>query len=156
MNKENPSSNKKAKKKADKFYQWFWLSFLVVSLAYFGYSFYAPSNDIEWNTDITTSQQLANNSEKNTLVFFTGQWCSPCQIMKREVFADQEVESYVNSNLVPLMIDIGNTETIELVKHFQIGATPTTLILDSKGEVINYAVGMLDKKSFLEMIKNAE
>lgn len=156
MNKVDNSSQKLAENKSNPFWRWFWLTFLVASLAYAWYSFYVPSNDIEWVNSITSTEELTNNSSKNTLLFFTGKWCVPCRIMKREVFADKEVERLINSKLTPVMIDIDNPNTNELVKYFKIGATPTTIILDSQGKVLNYAVGKIGKKKFLEMLSNIE
>jgi len=155
MNNVDNSSQKITKNKSHPFWRWFWLTFLVASLAYAWYSFYVPSNDIEW-ASITSTKELANNSGKKTLLFFTGKWCVPCRIMKREVFADKEVESAINSKLIPVMIDIDNPNTNEIVKYFKIGATPTTIILDSQGKVLDYAVGKIGKKKFLEMLGNIE
>ena len=80
------SSSKLSKTKSHPFWRWFWLTFLVISLGYAWYSFYVPSNDIKWAKNTTSIQELTNDSNKNTLLFFTGKWCSPCRIMKREVF----------------------------------------------------------------------
>jgi protein disulfide-isomerase len=154
MNKIDDSSSKIAKHKPHPFWRWFWLTFLVLSLAYAWYSFYAPSNDIEWVKDITSTQELHKNSNKNTLLFFTGKWCSPCRIMKREVFADQEVESVIKLQFIPVMIDVDNPNAKAIVKDFKVGVTPTTIILDSLGKVHDYVVGKIEKKKFLEMIRN--
>jgi len=156
MNQVDNSSQKIIKKKSHPFWRWFWLTFLVASLAYAWYSFYVPSNDIKWSNNITSSQELTNNSGKNTLLFFTGKWCSPCKIMKREVFADDEVERIINSQVTPVMIDIDNPNTKEIVKYYKVSATPTTIILDSQGKVLDYAVGKIGKKKFLEMLRRIE
>jgi protein disulfide-isomerase len=76
--------------------------------------------------------------------------------MKREVFADKEVEKLVNDNVIPITIDIDNPNAKEIVQYFRVGATPTTIIVDSRGEVLDYAVGKIDKKKFLEMLNNSE
>lgn len=131
---------------------WLWLSFLVASLAYAWYSFYVPSNDIKWVNNITSTKKLYNNSDKNILLFFTGKWCSPCRIMKREVFADNEVMKVINSQFTPVMIDIDKPETKTLVKHFKVSATPTTIIVDSEGKTLEYIVGKTEKKKFLETL----
>ena len=155
---ETPSTNstKNEKSKPHRFWSWFWLSFLVLSLAYAGYSFYAPSNTVKWDNNITTIQELSKNSNKNTVLFFTGKWCSPCRIMKREIFADSIVEMILNTRFTSVMIDIDNTRTMELVNYYNIGATPTTIIVDPQGKVLDYAVGKIDKKKFLEMLSNSE
>ncbi|GLB53951.1 hypothetical protein NBRC110019_29920 [Neptunitalea chrysea] len=147
---------KSTKRKSHPFWKWFWLTFLVVSLAYAWYSFYVPSNHIKWDNNITSTQKLINDFDKNTILFFTAEWCVPCKIMKREVFADKEVERAVNSQFTPVMIDIDNPNTKEIVNHYKIGATPTTIIVDSKGKVLDYAVGKIEKKKFLEMLNIVE
>ena len=38
------------------YWRWFWLSFLVVSLAYAWYCFYVPSNTIAWADNYTSAQ----------------------------------------------------------------------------------------------------
>ncbi|WP_338360185.1 thioredoxin family protein [Yeosuana marina] len=154
MKKVNNSSLKLAQTKSNPFWRWFWLTFLVGSLAYAWYSFYVPSNDIAWANHITSTEMLTNNSNKNTLLFFTGKWCVPCRIMKREVFADNEVMKVVNSKVIPVMIDIDNQHSKGLVKQYKIGTTPTIVIVDSQGNVIDYAVGKIGKRKFLEMVNN--
>ena len=156
MTEVDKSSQKIAKKKSHPFWQGFWLTFLVVSLAYAWYSFYTPSNEIEWVNDITSAQELTTYSSKNKLIFFTGKWCSPCRIMKREVFADNEVEKIINSQFTPVIIDIDNPDTKELVKYYKVSITPTTIILDSRGKVLDYVVGKIEKKKFLEMLNHFE
>ncbi|MBU3820823.1 thioredoxin family protein [Flavobacteriaceae bacterium XHP0103] len=154
MNKVDNSSKKLARKKSNPIWKWFWLTFLVVSLAYAWYSFYVPSNDVAWANNMDSARQLSNDSGKNMLLFFTGQWCVPCRIMKREVFADGEVMETINSKVVPIMIDIDDPNMDEIVKHYQVGATPVTIFTDPQGKVIDYAVGKIDKTKFLQMLEN--
>ena len=111
-----------------------------------------PSNDVKWAKNITSVEKISNNSDKKTLLFFTGKWCAPCRIMKREVFAEKEVSKVINSQVTPVIIDIDNPETKDFVKHFTVSATPTTIITDSEGKVIDYVVGKIDKNKFLEML----
>ncbi len=156
MNKsENTSNNspKHIKSKSHPFWRFFWLTFLVVSIWYAWYSFYAPSNDITWTDNLESAQKLANNSGKNIMVFFTADWCSPCRIMKREVFADNEVKKAIDANVVSLEINIDDPNAEALVKQYNIGATPITIFIDPEGKVIDYAVGKVDKSKFLEMLE---
>lgn len=154
---DNTSTNSTAigKKKSHPFWRWFWLSFLVVSLVYAGYSFYVPSNDVAWADDMVSAQKISNDSGKNMLLFFTGDWCVPCRIMKREVFADEEVMKAINSQVVPVMIDVDDPNAKALVQLYEIGATPITIFTDPQGEVLDYAVGKIGKTEFLEMLENS-
>lgn len=151
---KNNSNLKPSKKKSHPFWQFFWLTFLVVSLWYAWYSFYAPANDIVWEKNIESAQNLANNSDKNIMIFFTADWCSPCRIMKRQVFADNEVMKAIDTKVVPVEINIDDPNSEALVKQYNIGATPTTIFIDAKGKVIDYAVGKVEKTKFLEMLNN--
>jgi protein disulfide-isomerase len=150
------NSTKKVKTKSHPFWRFFWLSFLGISLAYTWYSFYAPSNDIVWADDIVSAQELANDSDKNMLLFFTGSWCVPCRIMKREVFADKEVTQTINSQLVPVTLDVDDPNAQELVKQYNIGTTPITIFTDPQGNVLDYAIGKIGKTKFLEMLENLD
>ena len=151
-NKKNSSTIKQPKKKSHPFWQFFWLTFLVVSLWYAWYSFYAPSNDITWTNNIESAQKIANNSDQNIMIFFTGTWCSPCKIMKRQVFADHEVKKAMDTKVVPVEIDIDDPNNEELVKQYNIGATPTTIFINPQGKVMDYAVGKVEKAKFLEKL----
>ncbi|MEM1119947.1 MAG: thioredoxin family protein [Bacteroidota bacterium] len=144
------------KKNAHPFWRWFWLSFLVASLAYTWYSFYAPSNNVAWSDNMVAAKEIANESNKNMMLFFTGKWCSPCRIMKRNVFADKEVADAINAKFVPIIIDIDDPNSKEIVKGYKVGTTPVTIFTNPDGEVINYAVGKIGKVAFLELLGNAK
>ncbi len=150
--KKKYSDVKQSKKKSHSFWKFFWLTFLVVSLGYAWYSFYAPSNNITWIDNLEFAQKLANKSDKNVMVFFTSDWCSPCRIMKREVFADHEVKKAMDANVVSLEISIDDPKSEALVKQYNISATPTTIFIDPQGKVIDYAIGRIEKTDFLEML----
>jgi len=142
------------KRKSHPFWQFFWLTFLVVSLWYAWYSFYAPSNDITWKDNLESAQKIAYNSDKNIMIFFTSEWCSPCRIMKREVFADNEVKKALDAKVISIEINIDDPNSEALVKQYNIGATPTTIFIDPEGKVIDYAVGKVGKTEFLKMLEN--
>ena len=151
----NPANSPKdMKKKSHPFWRWFWLTFLVGSLFYAWYSFYAPSNDVVWADNVVSARELASDSGKNMMLFFTGRWCSPCRIMKREVFADKEVMKAVNSQIIPVMIDVDDPNAQEVVKQYNVGGTPITIFTDPQGKVLDYAVGKIGKSKFVEMLGN--
>ncbi len=153
MNKQDNTTPPLEKRKSHPFWQVFWLTFLVVSLGYAWYSFYVPSNDVKWADNMASAQELAASSDKDVMLFFTGQWCVPCRIMKREVFADKEVLKAINHQIIPVEIDIDDPTTAEIVKQYNIGATPITVFTNPKGEVLDYSVGKMSKEKFLEMLR---
>ncbi len=141
-----------SKAKAGRFWQCFWLSFLVVSLGYAWYSFYAPSNRIAWSASYAAAQEEAAELDKPVLLFFTGKWCSPCQIMKRQVWADEQVMAAVNGLFVPVAIDVDDPDAASSLSRYSIASTPTTIITDSRGNVLHYEQGRMSKAGFLELL----
>jgi thioredoxin 1 len=134
------------------FWRWFWLSFLVVSLGYAWYSFYVPANKVTWAKDFASAQQQAAQSGKPIIMFFTGKWCVPCRIMKRNVWADEQVEAVVKAGFTPVMIELDDPNAAETVSRFRVGATPTTIITDSQGNILERAEGGMGKTVFLGWI----
>lgn len=146
-------TSKSSKRKSHPFWRWFWLIFLFASLGYAWHSFYVPSNDVNWADDIASARQSASESEKPVMMFFTAEWCVPCRIMKREVFADPEVMTAINGKVVPVMIYPGDPGADAAAKRYNVKGTPITIFTDSQGTVLDYAVGGIGKSKFLEMLE---
>ena len=144
------------KKSSHPFWKIFWLLFLVCSLGYAWYSFYVPKNKADWVTDFNSAKQLAESSDKDLLLFFTGEWCVPCRIMKREIFADETVMDAITAKAVPVMIDIDDPKFEEVVNKYDVRGTPVTLFTDSQGEVIDYAVGKMKKEEFINLLESID
>jgi len=135
---------------------WFWRGFLVASLAVAWYCFYVPSNSILWAEDFATAKEQASESNKPLILFFTGDWCVPCRIMKRTVWADQEVANLVNKGFIPLLIDVDTSQDKHLLERYNVRGTPITIITDSKGHALRWRVGGIDKTEFLELLLHQE
>ena len=131
---------------------WAWRLFLLVSLCYAWYCYYVPENQIVWAADFEEAERLADESNKPILVFFTGEWCVPCRIMKRNVFADNNVANLINKGFVPVMVDVDDTQEKELLERYDIGGTPITVVTDSKGNAFGWRVGGIAKADFLEFL----
>lgn len=135
-------------------WQGFWLTTLVVSLGYAWYCFYVPKNDIAWAESYPAGKRLAAASGKPMLLFFTGEWCVPCRIMKRTVWADGEVESAVNGGFTPILIDVGNSDaSSDALDQYKIHTTPTTIIADANGNVLDQLNGAKSKSVLLSLLE---
>ena len=131
----------------------FWLSFLVVSLAYAWYCFYTPPNRVSWSADYPEAQQQAVQSDKPMILFFTATWCVPCRIMKRTVWADEQVATEVNERFIPLMVYADDPDMDEVFSRYRVGATPTTIIMDPQGNVLEWVQGKIEKADFLNLLE---
>ncbi|MAT11344.1 MAG: thiol:disulfide interchange protein [Rhodopirellula sp.] len=136
-------------------WRWFWRVTFVVSIFYVWYCFYVPSNNIAWADDYTSARQAADQSRKPIILFFTGDWCVPCKIMKRQVWADDLVMKIVNSEFIPVTIDVDNPKNASLLDRYNIGGTPITIVTDPNGEALRWHVGGIGKPEFLKLLRRA-
>lgn len=151
------SASRPGRKESPWWWQAFWLSFLVVSLGYAWYCFYVPSNSIAWADGYAAAQQQAAQSGKPMILFFTGKWCVPCRIMKRTVWADDQVEATVNARFIPVLVDVGDpAAAAAALERYNIGATPTTIITDPQGKVLEQVQGGIDKSEFLKLLEQPQ
>ena len=132
--------------------QVFWLSFLAVSLLYAGYSFYAPANEVNWLTDVEEAKELAQSQGRPMVYFLTATWCSPCRIMKREVWANSEVEAMVNEGFVAVLVDVDDPQYASVLQRYNVQGTPWTIITDSHDEVLDYRYGAMPQADFMAMM----
>ena len=140
--------------KTGEFWRFFWLVFLVVSLGYAWYSFYAPSNTVAWADDYRSAQQQASKSGKPIIIFFTGKWCVPCRIMKRKVWSDEQVTAMVNAAFIPVTIDVDDPDAAAVLSRYRVSMTPITIITDPQGNVLQWKKGGMNKAEFLEWLGN--
>ena len=149
-----PSTQESAQPHRARFnwWRWFWIATLVVSLPYAWYCFYVPSNSIAWADNFSSAQQQATQSGKPVIIYFTGKWCVPCRIMKRNVWADKEVTSLVNNGFIPVMIDVDDPDSASTRSRYSVGATPNTIITDPNGNPLQQNAGGMSKTEFLEML----
>jgi protein disulfide-isomerase len=131
---------------------WFWRVTLVVSLSYAWYCFYVPSNSIVWADNYTSAQHQAAQSGKPIILFFTGKWCVPCKIMKRQVWADDQVMNTVNAAFIPVTIDVDDPDNAAVLVRYNVGGTPITIVTDPNGNALQWRVGGIGKADFLELL----
>ena len=132
---------------------WFWRATLVVSLSYAWYCFYVPSNGIVWANNYTSAQHQATQSGKPIIIFFTGKWCVPCKIMKRQVWADDQVMNTVNAAFIPVTIDVDDPDNAAVLVRYNVGVTPITIVTDPNGNALQWRVGGIGKSEFLELLR---
>ncbi|MCP4945373.1 MAG: DUF255 domain-containing protein [Planctomycetaceae bacterium] len=158
MQTKSPSCTDKAsppkQRKLFQFWQCFWLTFLVISLSFAWHSYYVPPNSIAWAKSYAAAQTQATESSNPMLLFFSGKWCVPCRIMKRNVFADQQVMTSVNSGFVPVAIDVNRAEDAALLARYNVVGPPITIVTDHHGTVLRWRAGSLTKREFLEFLRD--
>lgn len=100
-----------------------------------------------WTTSYPAALAQAQKEGKSVLLDFTGSdWCPPCILLKKRVFAAKEFQDYAAKNLVLVTVDFPQRKPISaeqlkkntaLAEKFGVGdALPTVLIVDSMGRPI--------------------
>jgi len=144
-----------AHRRVFRFWKCFWLSFLAISLVYAWYCFYVPSNEVAWADDFASAQQRAVKTGKPTILYFSGAWCVPCRIMKRQVWADEQVTARVNADFVPVAIDVDVPANAEILARYRVKGAPVTIVTDPHGNVLDWRAGGIGKSEFLELLDSA-
>lgn len=142
--------------------KWVPLRLSLLFLGVFGpilgtaYVYYVPGNEVVWAADFEAAQREAAETGKPMILFFTAEWCGLCRIMKRQVWADEEVEETVNAGFVPVAIDVKDPDSAPgAFERYPVGAWPTTYVTDAEGNVLGHAAGGLGKAEFLELLDRA-
>jgi thiol-disulfide isomerase/thioredoxin len=100
---------------------------------------------------------LEKSKKENKMIYLDcyAVWCGPCKWMAKNVFTNDTVADFYNSNFVNVEMDMEKGEGIELAKQFGIQAYPTMLYLNSSGEIIHRTCGSTSVANFTENGKDA-
>ena len=72
--------------------------------------------------------------------------------MKRNVWADKQVAASVNAGFVAVTIDVDDPSVAETLSRYRVGSTPSTIITDPQGKVLQQKDGGMGKADFLELL----
>lgn len=72
--------------------------------------------------------------------------------MKREVWADAEVEAMVNEGFVAVLVDVDDPQYEPVLERYNVRGTPWTIITDAQDQVLDYRYGAIPKAEFMAMM----
>jgi thioredoxin-related protein len=100
---------------------------------------------------------LAKAKKENKLIYLDcyTTWCGPCKWMAKNVFTNDTVAEFYNTQFVNAEMDMEKGEGLELAKRYAIRAYPTMLFLNGEGEVIHRGCGSSPAQSFIALGKDA-
>lgn len=109
------------------------------------------ADDLEWADSFEQALQKAKKSDKIVMVFFEMQECPTCEYMKDVTFDNSSVSEYIETNFIPVAIDIYKDKAPAGLKAY---GSPTTYFLDKNGNKIGrQIVGGMRAGDFLEQLK---
>lgn len=133
-------------------YLWF-IAFAIAGLiAATGLSHYlTPKEIVPWRTDFDAAQAESQQSGKPVMLYFTAEWCGPCQSMKRTTWADEKVEQALRA-FVPTRVDIDVSP--QLAMQYGVESIPYMVVLNEDGSVRrSWKNGYVDAGDFVAWLE---
>ncbi len=120
----------------------------------------APLEHVSWQP-IAGAGAAATAAGKPILYDFDAEWCAPCQVMKREVFADQKSAQVISTLFHPVRVtdrqseDGRNSpEVAELQARYRIESFPT-LVVAAEGREPIVISGYAGKQGLMSELTRA-
>jgi thioredoxin 1 len=86
------------------------------------------------------------------ILYLTATWCSPCRIMKRQVWEDEEVMKIVDAKFIPVAIDLDNPNDAAVCARYKVKGAPVTIVTDPQGNALDWRAGRIRKSEFLDLL----
>ena len=104
------------------------------------------SSMIEWHSDLELARQQARAQDKLIVIDFCADWCMPCNKMDRTTFQHADVRRRLH-DFVAVKVDID--EQGDIARRYEVGALPTSLIVEPSGSPVVRQVGYLGPEAYL-------
>lgn len=109
---------------------------------------------IAWRSDFAAATADAGESGRPALLFFTADWCGPCQQLKADVLWRPDVAEAIDVGAVPIKVDLTDPDEQQqaLAARFGVRSIPTLVLLSSDGREIRRVTGWVapdDLKTWL-------
>jgi len=130
------------------------VSLLAISLSH---SMVNANNSESINTTVfkvnTYNEALALAKEQNKpiLVDISASWCGYCKRMKKNVYTNSEVASYLNNNFITIAIDGEVGEGIDMAKKYNVTGYPTFVFINPDGSLLHKTAGYHSTKEFIKL-----
>jgi thioredoxin-related protein len=114
-----------------------------------------PEDKVNW-LSYSEALELAKNEGKPVLVYLHSETCAYCRAMERNVFSDENVADALEKNFIPAKVDVlkDRVLTKKLLSELEIKdfVTPSFVIIDPKGRVVDFKSGYMGKTEFLKFV----
>ena len=123
----------------------------IVAAGYWAAKNYIGTPDtLPWRKDLDAAKREAAQVGKPLLVYFTADWCGPCQEMKKTTWADPRVAVAIHE-YIPVKIDVD--EQADVAKRFNVSGIPRIQMLLPNGQPGQSLVGYISPDETADWLK---
>lgn len=124
------------------------LSLLIISLTFLF------SSSIDFEDSLSQAKKEAIKNNKPLMIMYSTSTCPECNYMKKKVFKNEEIITYINKNFIPVIMDI-NEDKKELPYSF-IGIPTFYFSNATQMNLIKKSIGGMREKEFLNLLKSVK
>lgn len=127
---------------------------IIVGVLFAVWRVSGPASASAWHNNVDDAITQAGQSRKPILVYFTADWCPPCQSFKKQVLADSDVKATLESQFVLVMIDLTQQggDNAKLANKLGVRSIPTLILYDADGQEIDRKNGGMDAGYFQQWL----
>lgn len=111
-----------------------------------------PPELIKWRDNLQAARSESGATGKPLLLYFSADWCGPCNQMSRTTWADPRVKAALDA-YVPVKIDIDRLP--DLARQFDVSAIPRIVLLDVAGNAVASREGLVEPHAMIEWLQVA-
>jgi thiol:disulfide interchange protein len=126
--------------------------FLAVAIAgFWGVRQYlSPKGSVPWRTDLEYAKSEGSKERKPLLVYFTADWCGPCQHMKETTWADGRVAEALK-DYIPVKIDVDDQP--QVARMFGVRGIPRVQVMTAEGTLGQALTGAVSPEDMVNWLK---
>jgi thiol:disulfide interchange protein len=109
---------------------------------------------MHWESGWKQALNRAQHENKAVLVDFYADWCVWCRRLDTTTYRDPAVLAYVNSNLVPVKLNVDARDGQALARQYGVDGLPTIVILGANGKEMGRIPGYLPADRFLDAVRH--
>lgn len=115
---------------------------------------YSLSAQIIFESDWNAAKQKAKREQRYIFVDAYTTWCGPCKAMAKNVFTDQAVGDFYNTNFICVKLDM-EKEGTEFASEYSVQSYPTLMYFTPDLKIAKTVIGSLEIGGFLNAGRQA-
>ncbi len=124
-----------------------------IVIAFLMFSLFAEAKVNFYKGNPFSAKTTAKAEGKLYFYDFVASWCTPCRWMDESTYTNEELAAFVNSNYVPVKVDIDDFDGFSLKEQYNIKVLPTIIIFNQAGKVLYRIEESLSASKMLEIMK---